>query len=713
MSLARPEFVSRPRPHRSLVILLATACSLGVAVVPPPVSADTILQCTGGNASCRLLPLPLVGQKENIWCWAATTEMVFEYFGASSEEARQCQIATNRRDGKVPCCDEEFRALDRAKDFEDRECVDTGWPRFEDFEQKKGLDYESTMCRGLLGQVLEQSRNDPDGEWLSVASADMLEALLADEDFLRQIAKHRRSKHCLNELAAQNLATDKEVLKFRSGDFKADLKEGESYSLPWATLVAEIDAGRPLAASWRYSGPGSPGHIAAVAGYVSFPAAQLQLPETATDHSGHWVLVHDPWPPENGDALLMPYEYYTAGPGGHLRDYWGIQPTAGSAGPTHAVQTSESQSAAQTRKRMAELTRAIGSHDDRCGATTRLQLPHWRESAAVACREAALTGLVLTDALWAEGRDEVLAKLSLSSHGPETPAVFGTPLPVLEWHELLSTSPLETTNRFIFPILIGDAVQSSVTVERTENGEWRVVSLGRSNFVDGLRKASALHGMPLEGAIAVDAEAYYQVFLWSPQSEEWKDKLIPMYHDPALDFSPGNPLPIKEVFDALFDFASSYRGPLEEEIETLEEKNLLLETEISQTRQKAAALEERKLELTAENESHAVSMREGQQELEDLEVELEQLEKFVAQRRETVSMLREMHGTLDRMEEELERETEASEGSSRGGPGASLPPDDPPPPPPPPPPLSEEVKRLAGLIDGLSQRETKEESTLR
>lgn len=82
-------------------------------------------------------------------------------------------------------------------------------------------------------------------------------------------------------------------------------------ALSFDQLKGEIDADRPVAFSWRYSGGG--GHMMVAIGYVELGEEQ-------------WVLINNPWPPGNGDTALITYDYYVSGPYQHWRDYYEIQP---------------------------------------------------------------------------------------------------------------------------------------------------------------------------------------------------------------------------------------------------------------------------------------------------------------------------------------------------------------------------------------------------
>jgi len=66
----------------------------------------------------KTLPVTLLSQETEKWCWAASGEMIMQYMGASLQ---QCDEA-NKRFGRTDCCNT------RPSD-----CVNGGWPEFDKY----------------------------------------------------------------------------------------------------------------------------------------------------------------------------------------------------------------------------------------------------------------------------------------------------------------------------------------------------------------------------------------------------------------------------------------------------------------------------------------------------------------------------------------------------------------------------------------------------
>lgn len=101
--------------------------------------------------------------------------------------------------------------------------------------------------------------------------------------------------------------------EFEDWGFSAKRSDG---ALSWKRLKKEIDKDRPVAFSWRWNELGA-GHMMVATGYLFVP------PE------GKWVVVHNPWPPHNGDSELITYQRFLTGPFRHWCDYWRIKPRDG------------------------------------------------------------------------------------------------------------------------------------------------------------------------------------------------------------------------------------------------------------------------------------------------------------------------------------------------------------------------------------------------
>ncbi|MBN1210358.1 MAG: C39 family peptidase [Myxococcaceae bacterium] len=80
-------------------------------------SALTVLLLAASAASAKDLPVPLLGQETNQWCWAASGQMIMKYLGAT--RVTQCDEA-NKRLGRADCCNSPTPTA----------CIEPGWPEF-------------------------------------------------------------------------------------------------------------------------------------------------------------------------------------------------------------------------------------------------------------------------------------------------------------------------------------------------------------------------------------------------------------------------------------------------------------------------------------------------------------------------------------------------------------------------------------------------------
>lgn len=102
----------------------------------------------GGCCSPEIVgsvPNTLRSQETNNWCWAATTQMLAEYFGISTT---QCALA-NHRFGKTGCCTPQNAGASCPKT---NDCNMPGWPEL-DFV---GLKFSETGTALSWGKVRKQ-----------------------------------------------------------------------------------------------------------------------------------------------------------------------------------------------------------------------------------------------------------------------------------------------------------------------------------------------------------------------------------------------------------------------------------------------------------------------------------------------------------------------------------------------------------------------------
>jgi hypothetical protein len=82
-------------------------------------------------------------------------------------------------------------------------------------------------------------------------------------------------------------------------------------ALPWSSLVSEINANRPVAFSWHWTGGG--GHMMVARGYL-------------VSNNVDYVDVNNPWAPNVGDQYYTTYSDYVSGSDHtHWTDYYAIQ----------------------------------------------------------------------------------------------------------------------------------------------------------------------------------------------------------------------------------------------------------------------------------------------------------------------------------------------------------------------------------------------------
>lgn len=655
---------------RTRLLTLLSAVLLSSAPAALAQQNREILECKGRNTNCRILRLAQIGQQETLWCWATSTQMILDWFGAPADEIRQCRFATRRRDGKINCCDPEVLVADRQ--LSDPQCVGGGWPRFGDL----GFTADSGRCAGLLRSVLrleglpeldyldggtekrlqkllglEGFREDVasiEANWstkqwadpvpacleildelvgmvavervpleekiaelverdysrvqfegggclglleklleLETTAVDRLEPeaeqrlgeLLADPSFRGEIARIEGSSDCLRVLGGEPVEDDEVLLHGGLGlvggpvlaqllekPVKSKVRAGETNSLMWDELTAEIDAGRPVAISWRYE---HGGHMMVAAGYLWF---------SARGTTERWVLLHDPWPPQSGDALLVPYEMFVTGPvSGHWRDYWNIRPEAEQAEvPAHPMR-GIGQPASVVRERRARLERGATRTESHCDVTERLRPvdqaawerrypSYWEETAGDACKSA-VDALAVVDDLWTEGLLDILPGLGRAEGSSEDLVTLGLPLPVIDWTDNIEEKAARP-DRFIFPIVLSGEVISSVTVSRGDDGRWQIESVGRSNLVEGLEKARQSYGHMVkegEGVYLIQELTSYQLFLTKTGEEQ---VFVPVYSDPALGFEQGvgaDPETTERVMSLLLFGKDALEGALVDE----------------------------------------------------------------------------------------------------------------------------------------------------
>ena len=93
------------------------------------------------NATCTPyaeLPVPLEGQQQSNWCWAASAQMIMEYHGVTVPQCVQANDALGRSD----CCGGSPPSV----------CNTTGWPSFGTY----GFLYTTTIGPFTLDEIAEE-----------------------------------------------------------------------------------------------------------------------------------------------------------------------------------------------------------------------------------------------------------------------------------------------------------------------------------------------------------------------------------------------------------------------------------------------------------------------------------------------------------------------------------------------------------------------------
>jgi hypothetical protein len=119
------------RLHIIVATVLAALADLGCCTTKPPLS------CLPPANSSQ--PVSLRPQETNMWCWAASGEMVMDFLGT---DVTQCDEA-NKRFGMTTCCNNPIPGA----------CVQGGWPQFDQY----GFTNKTTSNKALTwAEVQEQ-----------------------------------------------------------------------------------------------------------------------------------------------------------------------------------------------------------------------------------------------------------------------------------------------------------------------------------------------------------------------------------------------------------------------------------------------------------------------------------------------------------------------------------------------------------------------------
>jgi hypothetical protein len=369
-----------------------------------------------GEVQADQVPVIRRGQLTNMWCWAACGEMIMGVLGVN---VTQCDEA-NRRFRRSDCC------LSPAPG----ECVQGGWPQFDEY----GFSFAKT-----------------------------------------------------------------------------------SYSpLTWEQVVDQISARRtPFAFTWAWDGGG--GHMMVLYGYTVV-------------HGVRYVLVHDPWPPNEGASRAITYDAYVQGLGYyHWDDYYNVA-----------------------------LARFGPSGDTEPGSMEEL-VPGQREAINGSRREAA-------DAL---GVARVLAEATAGPGAGNEAMALGAPITIstVRLDELKTAIPPAAGDsgspalgllkrrpaQVVYPIVVGAAATGEITLVQ-HGTAWKSTGTGSPALVRRvLRVASSPGAPPASGSGAplavVSVPALNQQFVI--ERAEDGERYIPIIDDPAVGFIAGQRLTAHEALASL------------------------------------------------------------------------------------------------------------------------------------------------------------------
>jgi len=113
----------------ALLLILVWGFLFTCFTLPVQVYADET------KPKCKILPVPLVGQQTNSWCWAACGEMIMTYLGNKVTQYKQVEDKLKRTDID---CSECFKKSKKEK--APAYCYETGTPGF----RKYGFDFSPT-----------------------------------------------------------------------------------------------------------------------------------------------------------------------------------------------------------------------------------------------------------------------------------------------------------------------------------------------------------------------------------------------------------------------------------------------------------------------------------------------------------------------------------------------------------------------------------------
>ena len=133
------KYIMKRAPIPALVAGILMLGLVGCACLKPTEEVDYATACPN---SYQYLNSTLYGQQTNMWCWAASGQMVMAYLG---NNVAQC-VQANNRFGRTDCCNNPTPNA----------CVKGGWPEF----QKYGFTYNTTSNAALSWNAVKKQISD-------------------------------------------------------------------------------------------------------------------------------------------------------------------------------------------------------------------------------------------------------------------------------------------------------------------------------------------------------------------------------------------------------------------------------------------------------------------------------------------------------------------------------------------------------------------------
>ena len=291
--------------------------------------------------------------------------------------------------------------------------------------------------------------------------------------------------------------------------------------LSWNDLKNEIDNGRPVAFSWHRKSGG--GHMMVACGYQ------------VTDGK-NYVIVNDPWPPDQGAQYPIDYDMWANGPTDyeHWYDFYDIQPTAAPAGPSGAFVSANAPEEAPG-----------GPMDQTVRAQSRGVAEQFMNTAVTLVGKNVPGG---GEPFLDEGLPVV--HLGLNELRLNLPGVMN-PLEAIHDTEV---------TQVIYPVKIRDKVLAATLAQKQDN-TWTATNTNPvwTQILSNVRLAHSLTtNTALSSYFVVDSGALGIHFV--AYRKDGKLRLIPTLDDPGLGFKKGQEIDSDKAYEILRNVARTHSG---------------------------------------------------------------------------------------------------------------------------------------------------------